>query len=76
MKFSFNRKAEINQSLDIVVLSKEVEKLVADKLKIAQKEHFEPLLYCSKGGVKTLLKRSNTCSGQVLKCSNTSPPLF
>ena len=38
MKFSFNRKAEINQSLDIVVLSKEVEKLVADKLKIAQKD--------------------------------------
>ena len=38
MKFSFNRKAEINQSLDIVVPNKEVEKLVADKLKIAQKD--------------------------------------
>ena len=38
MKFSFNRKAEINQSLDIVVLNKEVEKVVADKLKIAQKD--------------------------------------
>ena len=37
MKFSFNRKAEINQSLDIVLPNKEVEKLVADKLKIAQK---------------------------------------
>ena len=38
MKFSFNRKAEINQSLDIVLPNKEVEKLVADKLKIAQKD--------------------------------------
>ena len=38
MKFSFNRKAEINQSLDIVVPNKEVEKLVAEKLKIAQKD--------------------------------------
>jgi len=38
MKFSFNRKAEINQSLDIVVPNKEVEKLVSDKLKIAQKD--------------------------------------
>ena len=38
MKFSFNRKAEINQSLDIVVPNKEVEKLVADKLKVAQKD--------------------------------------
>ena len=38
MKFSFNRKAEINQSLDIVVPNKEVEKLVSEKLKIAQKD--------------------------------------
>tara|TARA_B100001175_G_scaffold311091_1_gene315053 strand:- start:4514 stop:5815 length:1302 start_codon:yes stop_codon:yes gene_type:complete len=38
MKFSFNRKADINQSINIVVPNKEVEELVAQKLKIAQKD--------------------------------------
>ena len=38
MKFSFNRKADINQSINIVVPNKEVEKLVAEKLKTAQKD--------------------------------------
>ena len=38
MKFSFNKKADINQSLNIVVPNEEVEKLVAEKLKIAQKD--------------------------------------
>ncbi len=38
MKFSFNRKADIKQSINIVVPNKEVEKLVLEKLKIAQKD--------------------------------------
>ena len=38
MKFPFNRKSEINQSISIVVPSKEIEKLVTDKIKVAQKE--------------------------------------
>ena len=38
MKFSFNKKADINQSLNIVVPNEEVEKLVAEKLKVAQKD--------------------------------------
>ena len=38
MKFSFNRKAEINQSINIVVASKDIEKLVSEKVKAAQKD--------------------------------------
>ena len=38
MKFSFNRKEDINQSINIVVPNEEVEKLVAEKLKTAQKD--------------------------------------
>ena len=38
MKFSFKSKPEINQSLDIVVPSKEIEEQVLNKLKAAQKD--------------------------------------
>ena len=38
MKFSFNRKADINQSINIVVNNKEVEEQVAQKLKVVQKD--------------------------------------
>ncbi len=38
MKFSFNRKADINQSINIVVHNKEVEEQVAQKLKVVQKD--------------------------------------
>ena len=38
MKFSFKSKPEINQSLDIVVSSKEIEEQVLNKLKAAQKD--------------------------------------
>ena len=38
MKFSFNRKADINQSINIVVHNKEVEEKVAQKLKVVQKD--------------------------------------
>jgi trigger factor len=38
MKFSFKSKPEINQSLDIVVHSKEIEEQVLNKLKAAQKD--------------------------------------
>ncbi len=38
MKFSFKSKAEINQSLDIVVLNKDIEEQVLSKLKVAQKD--------------------------------------
>ena len=38
MKFSFKSKAEINQSLDIVVPNQEIEEQVLSKLKLAQKD--------------------------------------
>ena len=38
MKFSFKSKAEINQSLDIVVPNKDIEEQVLSKLKVAQKD--------------------------------------
>ena len=38
MKFSFKSKAEINQSLDIVVPNKDIEEQVLSKLKLAQKD--------------------------------------
>ena len=38
MKFSFKSKAEINQSLEIVVPNKDIEEQVLSKLKLAQKD--------------------------------------